>query len=204
MLSCLQKKFGLSTPHLTWALYERAYETAARGILSKHHKFCFYTIFLPGLQSVCFWAQILYAALEIQKSIKVYPFSRERHWSARQLWMLVRQPSTVIRALLWQPGFPLGQVIQLLCVSVYLSMKYRANKSNLSSITHKSKSVSERESHFVVSDSWRSHGLYSPWNSPGQNTGVSSLSLLRGSSQPRDWTQISNIAGGFFTSWATV
>ena len=26
----------------------------------------------------------------------------------------------------------------------------------------------------------RSHGLYSPWNSPGQNTGVDSLSLLWG------------------------
>ena len=25
----------------------------------------------------------------------------------------------------------------------------------------------------------------------------------RGSSQPRDWTQISHTAGGFFTSWAT-
>ena len=25
----------------------------------------------------------------------------------------------------------------------------------------------------------------------------------RGSSQPRDWTQVSHIAGGFFTSWAT-
>ena len=25
----------------------------------------------------------------------------------------------------------------------------------------------------------------------------------RGSSQPRDWSQISRIAGGFFTSWAT-
>ena len=24
------------------------------------------------------------------------------------------------------------------------------------------------------------HGLYSPWNFPGQNTGVSSLSLLQG------------------------
>ena len=24
------------------------------------------------------------------------------------------------------------------------------------------------------------HGLYSPWNSPGQNAGVGSLSLLRG------------------------
>ena len=25
----------------------------------------------------------------------------------------------------------------------------------------------------------------------------------RGSSQPRDWTQVSHIAGWFFTSWAT-
>ena len=25
----------------------------------------------------------------------------------------------------------------------------------------------------------------------------------RGSSQPRDWTQVSRIAGGFFKSWAT-
>ena len=32
----------------------------------------------------------------------------------------------------------------------------------------------------VVSDSLWPHGLYSPWNSPGQNTGVGSLSLLQG------------------------
>ena len=36
------------------------------------------------------------------------------------------------------------------------------------------------ESRSVVSDSLRPHGLYSPWNSPGQNTGVCSLSLLQG------------------------
>ena len=32
----------------------------------------------------------------------------------------------------------------------------------------------------VVSNSLQPHGLYSPWNSPGQNTGVGSLSLLQG------------------------
>ena len=41
----------------------------------------------------------------------------------------------------------------------------------------------ESESHLVVSNSlWphgRPHGLYSPWNSSGQNTGVGSLSLLQ-------------------------
>ena len=41
-------------------------------------------------------------------------------------------------------------------------------------------SESESESCSVVSDSLRPHGLYSPWNSPGQNTGVSNLSLLQG------------------------
>ena len=32
----------------------------------------------------------------------------------------------------------------------------------------------------VVSDFLQPHGLYSLWNSPGQNTGVGSLSLLQG------------------------
>ena len=38
----------------------------------------------------------------------------------------------------------------------------------------------ESESHSVVSDSLRPLGLYNPWNSPGQNAGVGSLSLLQG------------------------
>ena len=38
----------------------------------------------------------------------------------------------------------------------------------------------ERESHSVMSNSLWPHGLYSPWNSPGQNTGVDSCSLLQG------------------------
>ena len=44
----------------------------------------------------------------------------------------------------------------------------------------------------------------SPWDSPGQNPGVGSLSLLQGifptqGSNPG----LSHIAGGFLTSWAT-
>ena len=94
----------------------------------------------------------------------------------------------------------------------------------------------------VVSDSLQPHRLYSPWNSPGQNSGVGSLSLLqgifptqgsnpglphcrqilyrlshkgsprvlewvaypfsRGSSWPRNWTEVSCIAGRFFPKWA--
>ena len=43
----------------------------------------------------------------------------------------------------------------------------------------------ESESHSVVLNSLRPHGLYSLWNSPGQNTGVGSLSLLQGIFPPQ-------------------
>ena len=99
----------------------------------------------------------------------------------------------------------------------------------------------ESESHSVVPNCLWPQGLYSPWNSPGQNTGVGSLSLLQGifptqglnpglphcrqilyqlshqgsprilewaaypfssrSSQPRNRTGVSFIAGGFITNW---
>ena len=98
------------------------------------------------------------------------------------------------------------------------------------------------ESHSVVPDSLQPHGLYSSWNSLGQNTEVGILSLLQGifptqgsnpgllhcrwilyqlshkgsprilewvaypfsngSSQPRNQTGVSCIAGGHFTNWA--
>ena len=38
----------------------------------------------------------------------------------------------------------------------------------------------ESESHSVMPDSLQPHGLYRPWNSPGQNTGVGSLFLPPG------------------------
>ena len=43
------------------------------------------------------------------------------------------------------------------------------------------------ESYSVVSDSLWPHGLYSPWNSRGQNTGVGSLSLLQGMFSTQGW-----------------
>ena len=39
---------------------------------------------------------------------------------------------------------------------------------------------SESETHSVMSSSLLSQGLYSPWHSPGQNTGVGNFSLLQG------------------------
>ena len=40
--------------------------------------------------------------------------------------------------------------------------------------------IGESESRSVMSNSLRPHGLYSPWNFLGQDTGVDSLSLLQG------------------------
>ena len=46
--------------------------------------------------------------------------------------------------------------------------------------THTTCRTIHSESHSVTSDSLWPQGLYSPWNSPGQNTGVGSCSLLQG------------------------
>ena len=40
--------------------------------------------------------------------------------------------------------------------------------------------IMKNESCSVMSNSWWPHGLYSSWNSPGQNTGVGSCSFLQG------------------------
>ena len=37
-------------------------------------------------------------------------------------------------------------------------------------LMREAKVKSESESHSIISDSLQLHGLYSPWNSPGQNT----------------------------------
>ena len=47
-------------------------------------------------------------------------------------------------------------------------------------VEHDLANENESESRSVVSNSLGPHGLYSPWNSPGQNTGVGSLSFLQG------------------------
>ena len=63
-------------------------------------------------------------------------------------------------------------------------------------------------SHSVVSDSLHPMNCSLPGSSvhgdsPGKNTGGGCLPSSRGSSQPKDRTQVSCIAGRFFTIWAT-
>ena len=48
-------------------------------------------------------------------------------------------------------------------------------------------SESESECCSVVSNSLWPHGLYGPWNSPGQNAGVGSLSLFQGIFPTQGW-----------------
>ena len=48
--------------------------------------------------------------------------------------------------------------------------------------------ICESESHSVVSDCLQPHRLYSPQNSPGQNTGVGSLSLFQGIFPTQGWS----------------
>ena len=57
-------------------------------------------------------------------------------------------------------------------------LSHQGNPNIRNVFSHSSKS--ESESHSVKSNSLQPHWLYSPWNSPGQNTGVGSCSLLQG------------------------
>ena len=63
--------------------------------------------------------------------------------------------------------------------------------------------VKESESRSVMSNSLRPHGLYSPWNSPGQNTGVGSLSLLQGIFPTQGSKSSLPHCRWIFTSWTT-
>ena len=60
----------------------------------------------------------------------------------------------------------------------------------------------------VVSDSLQPHRLQParllcPWDYPGKNIEWVAIPFSRGSSEPRDRTLVSCIAGRFFTVWAT-
>ena len=45
--------------------------------------------------------------------------------------------------------------------------------------------------------------LFRPWDFLGKSTGVGCHFLLQGTSQPRDWTQVSHIVDRRFIIWAT-
>ena len=65
------------------------------------------------------------------------------------------------------------------------------------------KTMVKSESHSVMSDSLLSHALYIPSILQARILEWVAFPFSRGSSQPRNWTQVSRIVGRFFTSWAT-
>ena len=54
-----------------------------------------------------------------------------------------------------------------------------------------------------MSNSLQPHGLYSPWNSPGQNTGVDSCSVLQGIFPTQGSNPCLPHCSQIFTIWAT-
>ena len=64
-------------------------------------------------------------------------------------------------------------------------------------------SESESESRSVVSSSLRLHDYTDHGILQARILEWVAFLFSRGSSQPRDWTQVSHIAGRFFTTWAT-
>ena len=63
------------------------------------------------------------------------------------------------------------------------SNRIRSERGTLQQISETSLKIQGKFlslSRSVMSDFLRLHGLYSPWNSPGQNTGVGKLSLPQG------------------------
>ena len=74
-------------------------------------------------------------------------------------------------------------IIQYAVLHIYTYIMYVKIGSSLEYTlgnSYKPQSESKSERHSVLSDSLRPHGLCSPWNSLGQNTGGGSLSLLQG------------------------
>ena len=74
-----------------------------------------------------------------------------------------------------------GRILEWVAISYSRGSPYGSSpKYYYYKSTKNSYGKCESESHSVLSNSLRPHGLYSLWNSPGQNTGVGSLSLLQG------------------------
>ena len=94
------------------------------------------------------------------------------------LWLLINMHFLTLHPLLKVPGRKVHKTYMCwICCHVNL---VEQTWSDVLPLDMGTRGEWVRESHSVVSDSLWPRGLYSPWNSPGQNTGVGSLSLLQG------------------------
>ena len=92
-------------------------------------------------------------------------------WTPRKFSYRVREAENAVgRTSLFFPDH------QIVSIKGYFMLNFARVKIS----RHGESESTWSESHSVVSDSLPPYGLYSPWNSSGQNTGVDSLSLLQG------------------------
>ena len=100
---------------------------------------------------------------------------------------------------------PIWKKLILLFTSHHMKSKIKLPEDNIGEYLCAFEWVSEWVSEHcsVVSNSLWPYGLHSPWNSPGRILEWVAFPFSRGFSKPRDWTQVSHIAGGFLTSWTT-
>ena len=77
----------------------------------------------------------------------------------------------------------------------------RKKKKNTQTRTGQVK-IPEGNTYKLSCDPQRPARCLCPWDSPSNNSGVDCHFLSRGSSQPRNWTWVSCVAGKFFTDWA--
>ena len=110
--------------------------------------------------SILFYGWVVFHSVYVPHLL--YPFIC--WWTFRWLPVLAVVNSTAM-------NIRVHVYFQIMVLSVFIPIPKKGNAKECSEWS---------ESHSVMSNSVQPHGLYSPWNSLGQNTGVGSLSLLHG------------------------
>ena len=108
-------------------------------------------------------------------------------------WQWCHNTDVITMWLLW--GFP------KFCNEGDICGKAWRQKTEQQQKSHEREHESEHRS--IVSDYLRPHDYVVHGILQARILEWVAVPSSRGSFQPRDWTQVSHIAGGFFTSWAT-
>ena len=137
-------------------------------------KFLYYVLScVISLEGACVYAQSLhFATCKLQPTRLFHPWDSPGKITGVGYRALCQQIFPTQRSnphLLSSPALQAASLLLIHQKAHHLKVDY-----------HKMKVKNESESCSVMSNSLQSHGLYSLWNSPGQNTGVGSLSLLQG------------------------
>ena len=101
-------------------------------------------------------------------------------WEGGSGWGIHVNP-WLIHVNVWQKPLQYCKVISLQIIKINGKKIFLRKKKKLREKKKETKRMDcESESCSVMSNSLQPQGLHNPWNSPGQNTGASSISLLQG------------------------